>query len=215
MPVIRRPDGEIVVEPTVRSSSPKSGGPSRAPSDDKTTVLRPDAEPSAGHVPDGSGFGKPTVVGLPGDGVAEASRTAPEDGQRTVVFGQGPEGGEGSDLVGFVAGWLVVVAGPGKGHDLRVCVGRNSIGRDSSKNLIALDFGDKRISREAHLWITYDHENRRFSVEPGGSPNLAQLNNAGINAPKELSDGDEIRVGSTKLRFVALCGDNFNWPDED
>ena len=112
-----------------------------------------------------------------------------------------------------MAGWLVVVEGPGTGTDLRVGIGRNEVGRDAG-NRIALPFGDRRISRRAHLFVNYDHENRIFSATPGTSANLAYRNGTAIEGRCVLAAGDTIRIGRTTLRFVAFCGDDFNWPDE-
>ena len=46
-------------------------------------------------------------------------------------------------------GWVVVINGPGKGRSLPLGYGMNKIGRDATQR-IALDFGDKEISRENH-----------------------------------------------------------------
>ena len=113
-----------------------------------------------------------------------------------------------------MAGWLVVVDGPGVGRDLRIGAGRNDLGRERG-NRIALPFGDTRISRRTHLWINYDPMNRAFSVAPGNSTNLAYLNDAPIEERMPLADGATITVGRTTLRFVAFCGDRFGWTDAD
>ncbi|HZT46345.1 MAG TPA: biotin/lipoyl-containing protein, partial [Hyphomicrobiaceae bacterium] len=60
-----------------------------------------------------------------------------------------------------VAGWLVVVKGPGRGGFRPVYVGMNSIGRDPGQR-ISLSFGDDSISREEHAYIAYDEEQRQF-----------------------------------------------------
>ena len=60
-----------------------------------------------------------------------------------------------------VAGWVVVVKGPGRGNFCPVYVGMNSVGRESSQR-VGLSFGDDSISREEHAFITYDEEARSF-----------------------------------------------------
>ena len=93
-----------------------------------------------------------------------------------------------------------------------VGVGRNTLGRDQG-NRIALPFGDTQISRTVHLWINYDHLSRAFSVTPGNSSNLAHMNGAAIEERMALADGAMIMIGRTGLRFVAFCGDRFDWSD--
>jgi hypothetical protein len=33
-------------------------------------------------------------------------------------------------------------------------------------------------------------------------------------APLPLETGSDLSVGATRLRFVALCGDDWAWPDD-
>lgn len=112
-----------------------------------------------------------------------------------------------------VAGWLVVVKGPGRGGFRPVYVGMNSIGRDSSQR-ICLSFGDDTISREEHAYITYDEEQRRFYLQHGGKANLVRLGKSPVLVPTELKPNDMIRVGKTTLRFFGFCGPEFSWSDE-
>jgi hypothetical protein len=112
-----------------------------------------------------------------------------------------------------VAGWVVVVKGPGRGGFRPVFVGMNSLGRDPGQR-ICLDFGDETISREEHAFITYDDEARRFYLQHGGKSNLVRLNKVLVQTPTELNSNDFIRLGRTTLRFVSCCGPNFSWLDE-
>jgi hypothetical protein len=112
-----------------------------------------------------------------------------------------------------VAGWVVVVKGPGRGGFRPVYVGMNSVGRDPSQR-ISLSFGDDSISREEHAYITYDEEQRRFYVQHGGKANLVRLGNSPVLVPTELKPNDLIRVGRTTLRFFSFCGPDFSWADE-
>ncbi|GAB5446742.1 FHA domain-containing protein [Gymnodinialimonas sp.] len=107
-------------------------------------------------------------------------------------------------------GWLVVTAGPGHGAALPVISGMNSIGRGDGPQ-IQLDFGDDAISRDAHAFVTYDDATRRFFVSHGGKTNLVRLNNTPVLATEALAHGDTLSIGATSLRFVALCGDDFDW----
>ena len=112
-----------------------------------------------------------------------------------------------------VAGWLVVVKGPGRGGFHPIFAGMNSVGRDPSQR-ISLSFGDESISREEHAFITYDEEQRSFYLQHGGKSNLVRLGTDPVLTPVELKPNDLIRIGKTTLRFIPLCGPDFAWSDE-
>ena len=112
-----------------------------------------------------------------------------------------------------VAGWVVVVRGPGRGNFRPVFVGMNSVGRDASQR-VALGFGDDSISREEHAFITYDEEQRCFYLQHGGKSNLVRLGGHPVLSPTELKPNDLIRIGRTTLLFVPCCGPDFSWTDE-
>jgi hypothetical protein len=112
-----------------------------------------------------------------------------------------------------VAGWVVVVKGPGRGNFSPVFVGMNSLGRDASQR-VSLSFGDDSISREEHAFITYDEEQRCFYLQHGGKSNLVRLGAQPVLSPTELKPNDLIRIGRTTLLFVPCCGPDFSWTDE-
>lgn len=112
-----------------------------------------------------------------------------------------------------VAGWVVVVKGPGRGNFRPVFVGMNSVGRDASQR-VSLSFGDDSISREEHAFITYDEEQRCFYLQHGGKSNLVRLGGHPVLSPTELKGNDLIRIGRTTLLFVPCCGPDFSWTDE-
>jgi hypothetical protein len=115
-----------------------------------------------------------------------------------------------------VVGWLVIVDGKGKGNSLSLGYGMNSIGSGQSER-ICLTFGDSSVSRTKHALITYDPRGRRFYAQHGGGKNLTYLvsdpNSTPIPllTPVELQGGEQIIVGETTLRFVPLCGQDFDW----
>ena len=41
------------------------------------------------------------------------------------------------------------------------------------------------------------------------------MNGMPVLSTEELSNGDTIRIGETTLKFIALCGDDFNWNKMD
>ncbi len=122
-------------------------------------------------------------------------------------------GGDSDSESDPVAGWVVVVKGPGRGSYSAVYVGMNSVGRDSSQR-VCLNFGDESISREEHAFITYDEETRCFYLQHGGKSNLVRLGSEPVLTPAELKPNDLIRIGRTTLLFVPCCGPDFSWMDE-
>ena len=168
MPVHRTLDGRIVEERT-NVTPPGSGGKPERKRAGHDEPFGPPAEGkgAAESRPHGAGYADPTVVRRPG-GVT-AGRQAPRDDERTRLAGAVPTDSTGSQETDPVAGWLVIVEGPGVGRDLRIGIGRNDLGRDRD-NRIGLPFGDARISRRAHLWVNYDPLNQVFSVAPETAP---------------------------------------------
>ncbi len=110
----------------------------------------------------------------------------------------------------FPVGWMIVVAGPGRGAAFELQAGASRIGRGEDQT-IRLDFGDSAISRDNHAAVAYDDESRRFFIGHGGKANLVRLNDVPVLATEPLADGDLIRIGETTLRLVALCGPEFSW----
>lgn len=110
----------------------------------------------------------------------------------------------------FPVGWLVVVAGPGRGSAFSLHAGVAQIGRGQGQ-AVRLDFGDNSISRENHAAIAYDPEQRRFFLGHGGKANLVRLNDRPVLSTEELLSGHLIRLGETTLRFIGLCGADFDW----
>jgi hypothetical protein len=110
-----------------------------------------------------------------------------------------------------VVGWLVVIEGPGKGRSLEIGIGSNSIGRDP-KQKIALNFGDETIHREKHAMLVFDPKSRHFFLQAGSdSRNLTYIEETLVLSPVELTGGEVLLIGQTKLVFVAFCGPSFSW----
>lgn len=111
-----------------------------------------------------------------------------------------------------IAGWLIVIAGPGKGNALKLGYGQNTIGRSASER-VSLDFGDSQISRSNHATVTYDPRGNQFYLQPGSGTNLTYLNqgNTPVLQPVPLPSHSEIVLGDTTLLFIPLCGEQFTW----
>lgn len=110
----------------------------------------------------------------------------------------------------YPAGWIVVIDGPGRGSCFTLHNGVSQIGRGEGQ-AVRLDFGDTSISRNNHAAVAYDDEQGKFFLGHGGKSNLVRLNGMPVLSTEEMSNGDEIRIGETALKFVALCGDSFTW----
>jgi hypothetical protein len=110
----------------------------------------------------------------------------------------------------FPVGWLVVVAGPGRGASFALHDGVSRIGRGEDQT-VCLNFGDNSISRENHVSIAYDSELSAFFIGQSGRSNIVRLNNKPLLSTEQIRSGDQIRVGETTLRLAALCGEEFNW----
>lgn len=112
--------------------------------------------------------------------------------------------------VRFAVGWLVVIAGPGRGESFALRAGVSTIGRGEDQ-AVCLDFGDTAISREAHALVAYDDESRQFFIGHSGKANLVRLNGRPVLTTEPVAHGDRIRLGETTLMLVALCGPEFSW----
>lgn len=108
-----------------------------------------------------------------------------------------------------VAGWLVATAGPLLGQDFRVPPGRNSLGRAAECRISIA--GDPTVSSQQG-YITYSR-NRRFMLSPGEGSAILYLNGQEVLAPVELKSYDELEMGNTRLKFVAFCGERFDWSE--
>lgn len=117
-------------------------------------------------------------------------------------------------VVRFPVGWIVVVGGPGRGASFTLFNGVSAIGRGDDQP-VKLDFGDTSISRTNHAVVAYDNEQRKFFLGHGGKANIVRLNGKPVLSTEELNNNDLIRIGETTLRFLALCGADFDWTDEE
>lgn len=199
MPKKRGPDGVPVDIPSFNppredlNRRPRNAGAGDIPTDPPGGggVVFPD-EPTTEH-------GKRRRRGIPDP-----------PNEETVLRGGARGADAGTDDP--VAGWLVIVAGKGSGNFVKIGHGQNSIGRGPDSRA-QLDYGDNHISRSRHAVITYDALGRMFYVQQGDGKNLTYLDDKPVLAPTVLENGSEITMGQTRLRFVALCGPDFSWPE--
>lgn len=108
-----------------------------------------------------------------------------------------------------VVGWLVCIDGPAKGRDYRIHSQYNSIGR--ARHMDICIEGDNTISSDRAALLAYDDVDRIFYFAPGQGRNIVRVNGKTVMVSVELKAYDELTIGSTKLLFVPLCGERFDW----
>jgi len=176
----------------VKDLQPTSPQPTSAPKNAEAP------KPAEGRVPARAGRVKTRLLGFEH---AQDSASDPFQASSTTAK---------STAITFPVGWMVVTKGPGRGNSFSLFNGVSQIGRGDDQ-AIRLDFGDNSISRSNHAAVAYDAEQRAFYLGHGGKANLVRLNDKPVLSTEELSNRDQIRIGETTLRFVAFCGDEFDW----
>lgn len=161
-------------------------------------------------------------VDAAGDQPVMRKRRRPTNANKTRLMGFDTSDGRVVDLFGedkattetgrfqFPVALVMVTKGPGLGESFAIKSGMSQIGRGEDQ-AIQLDFGDQAISRENHAAVVYDPKEHSFLLGHGGKSNIVRLNGKPVVSTSDLKDGDEIEIGETRLRFVALCSDKFNW----
>lgn len=201
MPVRRDKDGNIIEEPTRFDPA--------AANDESTRLARADEKSTAPASTPPRAASETTVV------IGQSSSAPAVDDEMTRAIGVPTiDQAAPAPLGGPVVGWLVVIKGPGRGNFVPLGYGRNSIGRAPSERA-SINFGDNNISRARHAVVTYDPRGRKFYINHGDSDNLTYLGDRPVLSAEVLPPLADIGIGETVLRFVPLCGDEFDWQDGD
>ena len=111
-----------------------------------------------------------------------------------------------------VVGWLVCVEGATKGTDYRIHSQNNYIGRSARMDISIPE--DSHISAENSAIIAYDNEDRTFYFGPGSGRNIVRVNGKPALSVEKIEAYDVLTIGTTKLLFVPLCGDRFDWNEK-
>ena len=176
-------------------------------SDDDTTRIIPRKSSSADET-------RPLGGNLSGSGSHDDDPHTRIYRPKTAPASEPTSGAVEVNIAGFsaepVVGWLVVIAGPGRGQSLKLGYGVNTIGRGADAR-VSLDFGDEEISRNGHAMLTYDTKGRKFYIQHGGAANLTYLGDIPVLQPHELKGREVIGIGNTRLVFVPFCGPDFEW----
>lgn len=179
--------------------------PGSAPSPDFGKTIYPDA----GF---GGSNGSMGVTVPPADGGYSGGGFNDSMGS-TIFVNPASAGGNAEETVLPCVGWVVVVEGPNRGRDYRIHTGYNYIGRKSGDIIIT---GDDTISGERDSSITYVYQTKKFYMAHENGKNVLLVNNIPVvGGGTELKNYDIITIGTTKLVFLGLCGDNFGWEDKE
>lgn len=198
---------------TVIASNNSDAGPQVQDALDEKTQL---AGFSPGtSAPQRSAPGRPAEASTQRPGAERAQPGAPTS-DRTQLYGSDPDAGVSDDASKIcedpVVGWLVIERGPGRGFFMPLGMGMNSVGRGADQR-VRIDFGDRAISKSKHFFVSFDPRSRKFGVHRGDGANLTYLNGAPVYGSEPLEHFAQIEAGATRLRFVALCGDKFDWSE--
>lgn len=172
----------------------------------KTEIIRPAAAKGAGSRSGGADDSQSTNL---------QDRTSGGSGNRTetqVLIPSSEPVASGSSTTGLTTGWLVIVAGPGRGTSFALGHAKNSIGRGGDQT-VSLDFGDKGISRDKAAVVIYDHKEMAFHLVDQGATNNVYHNGGLVVGAVRLAPHDRIQIGETTLMLVPLCGPDFDWQD--
>lgn len=187
-----RMGGYAPMEKPIVSAPPAGGVGSFIPTEAPQAAAAPSAPP------------RPTAPanswGAPGGGVNPFSSP-------TVIGGDV----SADRRVDPVVGWLVCIEGPLRGTAWNLHAGYNYIGRETGDIHIQ---GDDQISREKHATVAYYDKNHTYYVGPAEGRNIIELNGEPVFSSTQLVSRDIIKMGTTRLMFVPLCGEDFNWDQE-
>jgi hypothetical protein len=134
-----------------------------------------------------------------------AAEPTPElEGMTVMILGK-------NKALELVVGWLVCTEGPQRGKDFHIKAGINEIGREEDPEVDIVIKGDSVISRRYHAEIQYDSEDNVFYLIQKKNE-AVKVNDVKVKRPTKLNPYDLLQLGETKLLFVPLCSEKFQWP---
>lgn len=154
-----------------------------------------------------------------GPAVGKTVAAQPVNKTVPVQMGGAPEADRGK-TVGIIqkktginpaVGFIVCIGGPHRGMDFKLVSGRNFIGRAANMDISLSD--DDTVSRENHALISYDPKNNAFMLSPGVGRGITYCNDAQVEVAVRLAPYDQIEVGNSRLIFLPLCGEQFQWSE--
>lgn len=175
--------------------------------------------PYCNAAPAGSTMAMDRTMAITGGGpMPDVGKTMPLAPPTAPVRNAGPVGGDDGRTVAIikedlgvdpVVGWLVNLDGKEKGRDYRIHTDNNYIGRGEKMDICIR--GDDTISREHHATISFDSRDKVYYFTPGDGRSIVRLNDKGVFSTVEIKAYDTLEIGKTKLVFIPLCGDKFEW----
>lgn len=127
------------------------------------------------------------------------------DGPAAMVLGE-------NKAFNPTVGWLVCTEGPERGKDYHIKAGINEIGCEEDPEVDIAIKGDSLISRRYHAEIQYDPEDNVFYLIQKKNA-AVKVNDVNVKRPTRLNPYDMLQLGETKLLFVPLCSEKFQWPN--
>lgn len=108
-----------------------------------------------------------------------------------------------------VVGWLVCTEGNNVGKSYELKTGVNNIGRAVDMDVSIQ--GDNTVTRDRHAILTYEPLSKEYLINAGPGRNITYLNGKMVINSSKLENRDCIKLGKTKLVFVPLCTNSFDW----
>ena len=114
----------------------------------------------------------------------------------------------------LVVGWMVIVSGVDCGKFFPLTYGKASMGTAESNTLVISEEYEG-VAEESHCSISLTKDDRLFKLNVCGEENFPVfVNGERVAGSFILLGREEIRLGDLKLVFVALCDENFFWPEK-
>jgi len=134
----------------------------------------------------------------------------PEEVGKTMAVGLGNVAVSKDSAARPVTGWLVCIKGINAGKAFDIHSDYNYVGRESGDIVIP---GDSKISKEKHMMITYDPQDRLFYISPAAGANIIRLNGKALFGAAQLQNYDVIETGDSKFVFMGFCSEKFDWSE--
>ncbi|MBQ9211533.1 MAG: FHA domain-containing protein [Clostridia bacterium] len=135
-----------------------------------------------------------------------ATKSFPQDEGVTIPLDDNQE-------IRPVVGWLVCVEGPNRGRSYEIHNENNFIGRSETMDINIQ--GDQGISRDKPVIVTYDSHTRSFFCGFMNGRGVVRLNGTPLLSTTVLKQGDVIEISKTRLMFIPLSSESFDWDWEN
>ena len=106
-----------------------------------------------------------------------------------------------------IAGWLVCTEGEEYGKGFPLYAGFNRIGRSRSNDIVLTD---PHVSREEHCSVIYEEKRNVFYLFPKDG-NLVYAGEGLVEQAQQITEGQDITIGETHLKFVPYCKGEKKW----